>query len=317
MIRESYAVQKGDWVLVHAAAGGTGQWLVRLLKATGARTIATASSDEKLKIAKDLGAEVLIKYDEDISVLVSGRLPKDYRGDRTEDPNVVLGRILQEAKGFNTGLTIGFEPNVAVSRDDSKEDAELVSKRTIIPAPAIAGYRAPDVQVLTPALWESVWLQTLMANQARFHVLVFAGKSAAAKQAFLDMRQAIQGNEHLKQGRVPGTAAQANGDHHTNCSNGVHVNGSSASQARRWPVDFVTILPQKVGNAWFELGMDPLGKVYFEMDNGSAYQRYGVEADSGAVFVVRPDGWIGARLALESKTLVGDIDAYLAGLFHR
>ena len=62
MIRESYPVQKGDWILVHAAAGGTGQWLVRLLKATGAKTIATASSPEKIEIAKKLGADVLVNY---------------------------------------------------------------------------------------------------------------------------------------------------------------------------------------------------------------------------------------------------------------
>ena len=253
-------------------------------------------------------AQKLIKYDEDISVLVSGRLPKNYEGDRTESPNVVLGRILQEAKGFNTGLTIGFEPNVAILRDDSKEDAELVAKRTVIPAPTIAGYRAPDVQVLTPALWEPVWLQTLMMNFARFHILVFMGRSAEAKDAFLATKQKLQKNEHLKLDRVPGTAVQ---------TNGVHVNGSSSSMPSRWPVDFLTLLPEKVGNAWFELGMDPLGKVYFDGDGGAAYERYGVEIDSGAVFVVRPDGWIGARFALASQTLVDDIDTYLSGLLHQ
>ncbi|KAJ9617215.1 hypothetical protein H2200_000936 [Cladophialophora chaetospira] len=262
---------------------------------------------ETYTLERQLNASKLIKYDEDISVLVSGRLPKDWRGDRTEDPNIVLGKILQEAKGFNTGLTIGFEPNIAVSRDDSKEDASLVAKRTIIPAPAIAGYRAPDVQVLTPALWESVWLHTLMTNLARFHILVFAGTSTTAKGGFSGLKQGVQKNAHLKVERVPGTAQ----------SNGVHTNGSSNPEARRWPVDFVTILPEKVGNAWFELGTDPLGKVYYDVDGGDAYQRYGVEVDSGAVFIVRPDGWIGARFALESNELMEDIDAYLGGLLHR
>ncbi len=53
------------------------------------------------------------------------------------------------------------------------------------------------------------------------------------------------------------------------------------------------------------------------MDSGVAYQRYGVGVDSGAVLVVRPDGWIGARFALESDKLMGNIDAYLGGLLHR
>ena len=62
LIRESYHVQKGDWVLVHAAAGGVGLWLCQLLAAVGAKTIATASTQEKLDLAKKAGADVLINY---------------------------------------------------------------------------------------------------------------------------------------------------------------------------------------------------------------------------------------------------------------
>lgn len=62
LIREAHAVQKGDWVLVHAAAGGTGQWLCKLLKAVGAHTIATASTPEKLALATKAGAEHVVNY---------------------------------------------------------------------------------------------------------------------------------------------------------------------------------------------------------------------------------------------------------------
>jgi NADPH:quinone reductase len=65
MIRESYEVKQGDWILVHAAAGGVGLWLCQLLKAVGAGTIATASTTEKLELAKQYGAEILINYAED------------------------------------------------------------------------------------------------------------------------------------------------------------------------------------------------------------------------------------------------------------
>ena len=64
-IREAYAVQKGDWILVTAAAGGTGLWLVQLLKAIGARAIATASTEEKRQLAKENGAEVVLGYYEE------------------------------------------------------------------------------------------------------------------------------------------------------------------------------------------------------------------------------------------------------------
>jgi NADPH:quinone reductase len=58
-------VQKGDWVLVHAAAGGVGLWLCQLLKAVGARVIGTASTSEKIELAKKNGAEFMINYKEE------------------------------------------------------------------------------------------------------------------------------------------------------------------------------------------------------------------------------------------------------------
>ncbi|GME61971.1 Quinone oxidoreductase [Neofusicoccum parvum] len=62
LIREAHPVKKGDWVLVHAAAGGVGLWLCQLLAAVGARTIGTASTEEKIALAKKNGAEVLVNY---------------------------------------------------------------------------------------------------------------------------------------------------------------------------------------------------------------------------------------------------------------
>ena len=64
LIRDAHAVQKGDWVLVHAAAGGMGLWLCQLLKAVGAHTIGTASTPEKREIASKAGAEVVLEYPE-------------------------------------------------------------------------------------------------------------------------------------------------------------------------------------------------------------------------------------------------------------
>ncbi|KAK4999864.1 NADPH:quinone reductase [Elasticomyces elasticus] len=62
LIREAHHVKKGDWVLVHAAAGGVGLWLCQLLKAVGARTIGTASTAEKIELAKKAGAEIMVNY---------------------------------------------------------------------------------------------------------------------------------------------------------------------------------------------------------------------------------------------------------------
>lgn len=59
-------LEKGETVLVHAAAGGVGAIAVQLAKIFGAgKIIATASSDEKLAHAKKMGADHLINYTEE------------------------------------------------------------------------------------------------------------------------------------------------------------------------------------------------------------------------------------------------------------
>jgi NADPH:quinone reductase len=58
-------LEKGETVLVHAAAGGVGTIAVQLAKLMGAgKIIATASSSEKLELAREMGADVLINYTE-------------------------------------------------------------------------------------------------------------------------------------------------------------------------------------------------------------------------------------------------------------
>ena len=55
-------LQPGETVLIHAAAGGSGSAAVQLAVNAGARVFATAGSDEKAQLCRDLGAEVAINY---------------------------------------------------------------------------------------------------------------------------------------------------------------------------------------------------------------------------------------------------------------
>ncbi|KGQ06499.1 putative quinone oxidoreductase [Beauveria bassiana D1-5] len=64
-IRRAALTQPGEWAFVHAAAGGVGSLLVPLLKVVGARVIASASSEEKLAIVKDLGADHVVNSNDD------------------------------------------------------------------------------------------------------------------------------------------------------------------------------------------------------------------------------------------------------------
>ena len=55
-------VQPGEDVLVHAAGSGVGSVGIQIAKLLGARVIATASSEEKLAKARELGADETIDY---------------------------------------------------------------------------------------------------------------------------------------------------------------------------------------------------------------------------------------------------------------
>ncbi|TVP88076.1 MAG: NADPH:quinone oxidoreductase family protein [Pseudomonadaceae bacterium] len=55
-------LQPGETLLVLGASGGVGLAAVEIGKAMGARVIAAASSDEKLQVAKEAGADELVNY---------------------------------------------------------------------------------------------------------------------------------------------------------------------------------------------------------------------------------------------------------------
>src|SRR6478752_6762728 len=55
-------IQAGETLLVHAGAGGVGSAAIQLGRAAGARVIATAGGEAKVKVCRDLGAELVIDY---------------------------------------------------------------------------------------------------------------------------------------------------------------------------------------------------------------------------------------------------------------
>ena len=61
---DSYPVNDGDWVLVHAAAGGVGLLLTQLVKLRGGHVIATTSTPEKAQLARGAGADEVIGYED-------------------------------------------------------------------------------------------------------------------------------------------------------------------------------------------------------------------------------------------------------------
>ncbi|WOF22834.1 quinone oxidoreductase [Microbacterium betulae] len=60
---DAYAVQDGDPVIVHAAAGGVGVLLTQVAKLRGGTVIGTVSTEEKAEVARAAGADHVLFYD--------------------------------------------------------------------------------------------------------------------------------------------------------------------------------------------------------------------------------------------------------------
>jgi len=108
-------VQPGEDVLVHAAGSGVGSVGIQIAKLHGARVITTASSDDKLAKARELGADETINYTRDdwpkeVKRLTNGRgvdVVFEHTGAATWP-----GSILSLKKGgrlVTCGATSGFD----------------------------------------------------------------------------------------------------------------------------------------------------------------------------------------------------------------
>ena len=62
LCHDTYALKRGETALVHAAAGGVGLLLVQMAHNIGARVLATVSTEEKAKLAREAGADEVILY---------------------------------------------------------------------------------------------------------------------------------------------------------------------------------------------------------------------------------------------------------------
>lgn len=71
LVRQAYKVEKGDWVLIHAAAGGVGLLLCQMCKLLGANVIGTTSSEAKAQLAKANGADYVVDYSNGYDELVA------------------------------------------------------------------------------------------------------------------------------------------------------------------------------------------------------------------------------------------------------
>src|SRR3954464_15416264 len=113
-------LRQGDSVLVHGAAGGVGTAALQVAKGLGARTIAVVSSDEKEQVAREAGADEVVRSDgpwKDQAKEWSGGgvdvVLDPVGGDRFTDSIRSLG---EDGRVVVVGFTGGSIPEVKVNR---------------------------------------------------------------------------------------------------------------------------------------------------------------------------------------------------------
>ena len=79
LVNSTWELKAGQTALVHAAAGGMGLLLTQLAKAKGARVIGTTSTEAKERLAREAGADEIVRYTEvedlaaEVRALTEGR----------------------------------------------------------------------------------------------------------------------------------------------------------------------------------------------------------------------------------------------------
>lgn len=79
-------LQAGEWLLVHAGAGGVGTAAIQLGKAAGAKVIATAGGPRKTEVCRELGADVVVDYTSEDFVPVVKEVTGGHGADVVYDP---------------------------------------------------------------------------------------------------------------------------------------------------------------------------------------------------------------------------------------
>jgi NADPH2:quinone reductase len=112
--------REGETVLVHGAAGGVGTAALQVAKGLGGRTIAVVSSDDKERIAREAGADEVVRSDgpwKDQAKELSGGgvdvVIDPVGGDRFTDS---LRSLAEAGRCVVVGFTGGSIPEVRVNR---------------------------------------------------------------------------------------------------------------------------------------------------------------------------------------------------------
>ena len=136
-LQEAGRMRSGETVLVTAAAGGVGQFVVQLAKQAGNTVIATCGSEDKARLLRRLGADRIINY-------------------RKESLKEVLKKEYPKVSSFRQSLQLscpGADPD-SISGGLCHAESEQVSLQCFISADRSSSSYVHDAPLLDVAwLW--------------------------------------------------------------------------------------------------------------------------------------------------------------------
>jgi NADPH2:quinone reductase len=113
-------LSEGETVLIHGAAGGVGTACIQVARGLGARTIAVVSSDDKERVAREAGADEVVRSDgpwkDEAKELSGGGVDlvlDPVGGDRFTDS---IRSLAEGGRVVVVGFTGGSIPEVRVNR---------------------------------------------------------------------------------------------------------------------------------------------------------------------------------------------------------
>ncbi|KAI4923699.1 uncharacterized protein J4E92_007673 [Alternaria infectoria] len=142
-------IKKGDWVLVHAAAGGVGLAAVQIAKAFGATVVATAGTSHKLDVARSFGADYAVSYrDKDWPEQVKKLTPKGRGVDIVYDPVGLIAQSMKCTAWNGRLLVIGFAAG---------DIEKMATNRILLKNVSVVGLHWGAYAINEPEMQDKVW----------------------------------------------------------------------------------------------------------------------------------------------------------------
>lgn len=311
----------GDAVHTHSPKAGQGMnvsmqdaynlgWKISaVLNGTADRTILKTYQSERRRIAQDL-----IAFDHRFSRLFSGRPAKDVM----DEAGISMDEFkdaFEKGNLFASGIAVDYGASVIVAKGGDaaaqgdgtdmslKEGAKRVIGKQDLASNIKIGMRMPSFKVLNQADARPWHLQERLLSNGRWRIIVFAGDISNSKQ----MARVQSLGSSLASPRSFITRFTPPGkpiDSHIEILT-IHSAPRAKTELHDLP-DIFHPFSERDGWDYWKVYVDD--KSYHE-GHGDAYQNYGVDAKSGAMIIIRPDGYVAWIGELED---VADMDDYFS-----